>query len=315
MARYEFDRSNFTFRKVTASTWHYIKKALAFLIGSVSLAILYYAIFAAFISTDSEKKLIKENRLMKEAYPQMLEQQKLIGDAIASLEIKDERIYDDIFHAQVPSMDPVAQSDLIQGSDTIPDRKMHEYIAMKTASAEASAGRVEENFRRIFTASKLSYGSDIPMRLPLDDISYAQVGASVGQKVNPYFKVPAEHRGIDLIATQGNPVYATAAGVVADVTRSNKGDGNVVTIEHEGGYRTRYAHLGEISVSKGQRVKGGAKVGTVGLSGNAFAPHLHYEIARDTVTVDPVHYFFSSLSPDQYASFLYMATNTGQSLD
>lgn len=315
MHQYEFDKSNFTFKKVTSSTWHYIKKALAFVIGSVSLAILYYVIFATFISTDSEKKLMRENRLMKKAYPQMLEQQKLIGDAISALEVKDAKIYEDIFHAQVPSMDPVTQSDLIQGSDTIPDRKMHEYIAMKTASAQAAADRVEENFRRIFTASKIAYGTDIPMNLPLETISYAQVGASVGQKVNPYFKVPAAHRGIDLIATQGDPVFATASGVVADVTRSKKGDGNVVTIEHEGGYTTRYAHLGNITVSKGQRVSKGTKVGTVGLSGNAFAPHLHYEVVRDTVVVDPVHYFFADLTPDQYASFLYMATNIGQSLD
>ncbi len=153
------------------------------------------------------------------------------------------------------------------------------------------------------------------MSLPLRDITYAQVGASVGMKVNPYFKVPAEHDGLDLIATQGDDVIATAKGTVAEVKRSNKGEGNVVVLEHAGGYRTRYAHLGDIAVSRGQKVEKGARIGSVGLSGNAFAPHLHYEILRDTLRVDPAHYLLSDISPDLYTSFLYMAANTKQSLD
>lgn len=312
---YEFDRSSFTFKKVTSSTWHIIRKCLVFIIATLSLSIVYYALFALLISSETEKKLIRENRLFKDTYPKMLEQQRLIDDAISDLEIRDENIYRNIFHAEVPFIDPVAQSELIQGSDSIPDSRMHGYIALKTASAEAAADRVEENFRRIFTAARLMEGRTVPIGLPLQEISYVQVGASVGKKVNPFLKVPTDHQGLDLIASRGEPVLATAAGVVADVRRANKGDGNVVTIDHAGAFRTRYAHLDDIFVSKGQKVGKGDRIGSVGVSGNAFAPHLHYEIIRDTLKLDPAYFLFAGVSPDQYTNFLYMAGHTGQSLD
>jgi hypothetical protein len=114
---------------------------------------------------------------------------------------------------------------------------------------------------------------------------------------------------------QGEPVYAAAAGTVSEVTHSGKGLGNVVTIDHGGGCTTRYAHLADILVSKGQKVSRGRKIASVGISGNSFAPHLHYEVLQDGVPQDPVNYFFASLSPGDYADVVYMSVSTEQSLD
>jgi murein DD-endopeptidase MepM/ murein hydrolase activator NlpD len=123
------------------------------------------------------------------------------------------------------------------------------------------------------------------------------------------------HNGLDLIAPAGDPVYATADGVVKEVTKSRKGLGNVVAIDHGNGYVTRYAHLADIEVRKGRRVKAGTRIGYVGVSGNSFAPHLHYEVLRDTVVMDPVNHFFASLDPEEYVNVMIMAATTGQSLD
>ena len=62
-------------------------------------------------------------------------------------------------------------------------------------------------------------------------------------------------------------------------------------------------------------VKKGKRIGYVGVSGNSFAPHLHYEVYRDTVVLDPVHYFFASVTPDEYVNMLIMSASTGQSMD
>ncbi|MEE3407631.1 MAG: M23 family metallopeptidase, partial [Candidatus Cryptobacteroides sp.] len=72
---------------------------------------------------------------------------------------------------------------------------------------------------------------------------------------------------------------------------------------------------GDIYVSKGQRVRRGARIAAVGISGKSFAPHLHYEVLRDGVTQDPVNYFFASLSPQDYANVAFMSSSTGQTLD
>jgi murein DD-endopeptidase MepM/ murein hydrolase activator NlpD len=99
------------------------------------------------------------------------------------------------------------------------------------------------------------------------------------------------------------------------VVRSRKGLGNVVEIDHGNGYITRYAHLADVEVRKGRALKKGARIGYVGVSGNSFAPHLHYEVIKDTVVMDPVNYMFASVTPEEYVNMLVMSVTTGQSMD
>ena len=133
------------------------------------------------------------------------------------------------------------------------------------------------------------------MELPLgSSISYTQTGAGTGTKINPFYTTPAQHNGVDFIVSQGTPILAPAPGLVSDVTRSRKGEGNTVTIKHKGGYITRYAHLSDIFVSRGQSVRKGARIATAGMSGNSYAPHLHYEVWRDSTVLDPLNYIFAS---------------------
>ena len=85
--------------------------------------------------------------------------------------------------------------------------------------------------------------------------------------------------------------------------------------DHPGGYQTRYLHLAEISVTQGQKVRKGTRLGTVGMSGTSFAPHLHYEVLQDGRICNPVDYLLGSVSPRDYANMLYMSVNTAQSMD
>lgn len=311
---YEIDR-NLRFRKSTRTAWHAVKSAVKYIVATVSLAVFYYIVFALLMSTDSEKKLIRENKLYERTYDEMLAREQLLSDAIDGLQLKDNQIYGEIFHVEAPEMDPILTDDYLSAADTIPDKRMVEYAESRIADAEAAAARVEANFRRILEQCASPDAVMPPMSLPLKSVSYAQVGASVGSKVNPFYKVETGHNGLDLIAPQGDPVYAAADGVVTDVSHSHKGQGNVVEITHAGGYVSRYAHLADVVVSKGQKVARGRRIASVGISGSSFAPHLHYEVLKDTVCLDPVDYFFASVTPDEYANFKYMASRTEQSLD
>jgi murein DD-endopeptidase MepM/ murein hydrolase activator NlpD len=62
-------------------------------------------------------------------------------------------------------------------------------------------------------------------------------------------------------------------------------------------------------------VKKGARIGDVGVSGNSFAPHLHYEVLKDSLVLDPVSHFFASVGPEEYVNMLIMSSMTGQSMD
>lgn len=97
------------------------------------------------------------------------------------------------------------------------------------------------------------------------------------------------HQGVDLSAPAGSRVIATGDGVVVFAGRSS-GYGRTVLIDHGRGWRTRYAHLKRIRVSTGERVARGEVIGTVGRSGRASGPHLHYEVLRDGAPVDPRPY-------------------------
>lgn len=97
------------------------------------------------------------------------------------------------------------------------------------------------------------------------------------------------HRGIDIIAPYGNPVFASGNGVVVLAAMGyNGGFGNMVEIDHGSGIISRYAHLSAIHVSPGDRVTRGQTIGLVGASGIATAPHVHFEVINNGVRSDPM---------------------------
>ena len=252
-----------------------LRKVLVYLIGSVSMAVLYYVIFALIFSTDTERRLRRENRMYEMEYPELERKEALVADVIEGLKVKDNLIYTDIFHTTAPGIEPHASIDFLAGLDSITDKGMVQYSEKKIAFLESCSNIVEANFRQVMAAIADSSFVMPPMTSPLKDFSFAQTGASVGSRMNPFYKVEMQHNGLDLIAPSGEPVLAAADGVVKEVIRSRKGLGNVVVIDHENGYYTRYAHLSDIEVVRGRKVRRGAKIGHVGVSGNSFAPHLH----------------------------------------
>ena len=312
---YIFDKDGIRFRKKKTSVWAVIRRILMFFVASVSMAVLYYVIFALFFSTDEEKKLKQENRMYAREYPELERKEKMLDDVLEGLRVRDDAIYEEIFHASAPDVEPLAAVDFLAGYDTTPDEDIVLYSASKLDRVSASADRVEDNFRRI---SEMLEDKDFvlpPMTNPLRNYSFAQTGASVGSRINPFYKVPVQHDGLDMIAPSGEPVYAVADGVVADVKRSRRGLANVVEIDHGNGYMTRYAHLADVEVRKGRTLTRGTRIGYVGVSGNSFAPHLHYEVLRDTVVLDPVNHMFASVTPEEYVNMLVMSVTTGQSMD
>ena len=174
--------------------------------------------------------------------------------------------------------------------------------------------RIEQAFRSAFAALGDSSNVIPPMSLPLEEVSYSQVGASVGTKLDPSYGAYVFHEGLDFIVPRGTEVLAAAAGVVSRVENSKK-FGRTVEITHAGGYKTVYAHLETVSVRRGEKVSRLEAIGTVGMTGKAFAPHLHYEVRQGEFTLDPVHYLFASVDAEEYANMLYMAVNTMQSMD
>ena len=314
MDRYVFDKTRIEFRKVTHSVWNILGKTLKYFLVTASLAVVYYIVFALLVNTDSERKLKRENQMYSRMYDEMVRKEQLVGDVMENLKAKDNEIYRQLFNSDAPDLGSIYPEGLLSAIDSVGDKDIVEYVGKKLNLLEEASGKVEDNFKSIM--DKLEGDGKLPpLTNPLHDFSYARTGASVGEKINPFYKVAVFHGGLDLISQQGDPVYATADGTVKDVEHSTKGLGNVVTIDHGNGYLTRYAHLENTKVSRGQKVARGKQIGQVGMSGNSFAPHLHYEVIRDTAKVDPLNYFFASVSPEDYIGMVFMSYNTEQSMD
>ncbi len=313
--QYIYDKDGIKFQKKKVSVWAVLRWILLFFVATVSMAVLYYLIFALVFSTDEEKRLRSENRVYEKEFPSLQAQEDLVAEAVEGLRLKDEKIYEEIFRAPAPNVEPMAAVDFFAGVDSIPDSDIVIYAEKKIDKAEKSARRAGENFERIMEIVQEKGFVMPPMTSPIRDFSFAQTGASTGERISPFYKVKMTHNGLDIIASAGEPVYAAADGIVRNVIKSRKGLGNVVEIDHNNGYVTRYAHLADVEAVKGRKVRKGARIGYVGMSGNSFAPHLHYEVRRDTLVMDPVNYMFASLTPEEYMNVLVMSVITGQSMD
>ncbi len=118
------------------------------------------------------------------------------------------------------------------------------------------------------------------------------VTSGFGFRTNPFTGLTQMHEGLDISNRIGTPVIAPADGIVSD-TGKDHSHGNVVVISHGFGIISRYNHLHKISVSAGQRVKRGDKIGEVGTTGKSTGPHLHYEVRVNSVPVNPVRYILN----------------------
>lgn len=313
--KYVFDKDSFDFRRDERKVKRTIAKILKLFIASVSLAVVYYLIFALFFNTETERKLKTENRSMEKMYPTLRQKADLLSDVVDGLRFRDDAIYEEFFNTAAPDVERLLSVDFMPLGDSLGSADIVLLTQAKADMLMSSAEQVDQNMMKVFGIFAGENFSMPPMSLPVEDFSLPMTGASVGKKVNPFYGVPTSHDGIDIMASLGDRVVSSADGIVSQVIKSRRGLGNVVEVDHGNGYRTRYAHLTDIVVGRGRKVSKGTLLGHVGMSGKSFAPHLHYEVIRDTVTVDPVNYFFASVDPYQYVNMLIMSVATGQSLD
>jgi len=110
-----------------------------------------------------------------------------------------------------------------------------------------------------------------------------------GERVDPIHHTTGMHPGQDLAAPTGTRVGAAAAGEVVHAGPAGT-YGNLVTIRHDDGFETRYAHLSAVHVKPGDRVEVGQDVGAVGTTGHSTGPHLHFEIRKEGQALDPIPY-------------------------
>ena len=114
---------------------------------------------------------------------------------------------------------------------------------------------------------------------------------------------PDFHRGMDIAANIGSPVFATGEGKVTYTGYDEHGFGKLVVIDHGYNLKTYYAHLSQIKTSPGAYVKRGQPIGYVGNTGKSTGPHLHYEVRILGIPVNPINYILDGADSSRSISY------------
>lgn len=154
------------------------------------------------------------------------------------------------------------------------------------------------------SADKERMSSAVPAIWPIDRsaLHNNHIGAFNMRRVHPVLGYIRPHKGIDFGCDRGTKVYATGDAVVEIAASAgyNGGYGRMILLNHQFGYKTRYAHLQKVLVEPGERVVRGQVIAETGNTGVSSGPHLHYEVIHKGTPVNPINYFNRNMTPEEY---------------
>ncbi|MBE3086770.1 MAG: M23 family metallopeptidase [Bacteroidetes bacterium] len=319
--KYKFNPDSLSFDKVRLGLKALSLRFLAYFIGSVIVALFYWAIFASFFDSPKEKALKREVEQMTIQYDLIHREMANIENVLEGLQKTDDNLYRTIFEAE-----PTPATLREGGAGGVNRYESLEGYTNSNLVIE-TANRLDKIRKKIYVQSKsfddliaLAKGKEdilrcIPAILPVSNKDLTRTVSGYGLRIHPFYKITKFHYGMDFTAPSGTDVYATGDGVVVDVQLAQRGLGNHIIIDHGFGYTSIYGHLLSSNVIKGQKVQRGDVIGFVGSTGMSLAPHLHYEIKINDVNVDPVNYYFNDLTAEEYERIIEIASKTGQSFD
>ena len=296
-------------------------RLLAFFVGSVIIAIIYWVIFASFFDSPKEKALAREVQQLTIQYDLINREMVNIENVLEDLEKTDDNLYRTIFEAE-----PIPATLRVGGVGGVNRYKSLEGYKNSNLVIE-TVNRLDKLRKKIYVQSKsfdeligLAKNKEdmlrsVPAIIPISNKDLTRIASGFGLRIHPIYKIIKFHYGMDFTAPAGTDVYSTGNGIVVSVLISQRGLGKHIIIDHGFGYSSTYAHLSNFNVRVGQKVQRGDIIGYVGNTGTSIANHLHYEIRLNDVNVDPVNYYFEDLSPSEYERMIEIASKTGQSFD
>ena len=314
---YYFNPKTLSFEKEKLSLKDILKRLAWFAATAVSFAVLVLWIAFYVFDSPKEKMLQKENNQLKQRLKSIDNQLEMIDVVLEDIRERDNEVYRTIFEAEPLSVDPrfekfftSSQYDNLSPDDA---SKLLDAIEKKTDEIILQLAIQSKSLDTVIEMAhkKADMIAAIPAIRPLKNMY--NITSGFGRRFHPILKILRPHTGIDIAAPRGTPVYATADGVVSREI-GGAGYGIDVIINHGYSYKTVYAHLSKKLVKAGQKVKRGQIIGYVGNTGLSFGSHLHYEVIKNGVYVNPVHYFFSDITPEEYDLILKSSKEVNQVL-
>lgn len=319
--KYHYNLKTLQYEKIDSNWKQKILKSLGFLASTIITGIIFLGSFIYFFDTPKEKILkseISTNRTQIDYYNKEVDR---LAEELEFLRLRDINTYRVIFEA-----DPISNS--LWESESSYSLKDKFPTNFKTGKLMAEVDKKIEGLKRKLVWQSKSFDeiadlikdkddmlASIPAIQPVANKDLKRMASGYGYRIDPLYHVRKMHHGMDFSAPTGTEIYATGKGVVENSSYSNGGYGNRVIINHGYGYKTLYAHMNTISVKAGNEVTRGQVIGYVGNTGKSFGPHLHYEVIKNGLKINPSFFYFQDLNDTGFKEMLRMSENAGSSLD
>lgn len=319
--RFRYNPKTLSYEREEVSVGKRILRVLLWMAPSIVLGLVLAFFFTRRIDSPKEKELKAELKKYEAEVVRMQSDINLINDVLNDIEKRDEdlyrmALYADKFPDELRRMG-AGGSDKYAYLRKLPNSEL---LINTSSSIDALERRLHAqtlSFRELIQLAKDKEKmlACIPAIQPVRNTDLKRMASGYGYRIDPIYKTRRMHSGMDFTADKGTEVYATGDGVIELVERKRWGYGKQIVIDHGFGYKTRYAHLSEFKVRRGQKVKRGDLIGLVGSTGKSTGPHLHYEVLRNNRAVNPIGYYHSDLTPEQYEQLLEMSEKSFKALD
>jgi murein DD-endopeptidase MepM/ murein hydrolase activator NlpD len=304
--KYYLNPETLRYEQVKLTRAQYIRYGLIFGIGLIGLAVILRNGFERYYPTPRQIIYEKENTQLRQEYVALNNNLQNVESQLLELRNRDDR-----FYRAILGLDPVASSIRAGGtggSDPYQQlssirrpalvRDVSQRIDVITSRVLIQSTSLEDVYKTAVVNQE--YLACKPSINPVSPADPYWMTSSFGYRNDPFTGQRSAHHGIDLAGPYGLEIHCTGDGVVAYAHKNRHGYGKEVIIDHGFGYTTRYAHLQDILVKSGQKLKRGQVVGTMGNSGRSTGPHLHYEVRMNNHPVNPLLYFYENLSSEEY---------------
>lgn len=319
--KYFYNTESLKYEKVEKSVKKTLLRTFGFLCAALVFGFVIVVLAYTYIDSPKEKILKQDIDQLTYQYDIMKDRMNDMDIILKDLQQRDDNIYRVIFEADpIPletrnsgfksnakyrNIEKSNYSSLIRETQKKLDFITKEiYIQSKSYDQLYSLAK-----------SKNQFLSCIPAIQPVSNKNLKHMASGFGYRIHPIYKTVKFHEGMDFTAPVGTEIYATGDGVIEEANAEGRGFGNHVIINHGFGYQTLYAHMSRMKVRNGQKVKRGQVIGYVGSTGLSTAPHLHYEVHKNKRVLNPINYYYSDLTPEEYEKMIELSKNSNQSFD
>ena len=286
----------------------------------VGAVVIYFIVFSLLFDTPSEYALRHSTDRLQEEYDALNARYDSLSAVVENVMERDRNIFSILFesspydfNSEYKQQRVELQEQLLEKSDRQMKREMLvsiDELEKKLTEVESSYATLQDRLAEIGNGS-----NNIPSIQPVINHQLTLLTAAYGLLMHPFYRTLQSHQGVDYTIPEGEPIFATADGIVKEISGKNSTSGLTVVIDHYNGYTTSYSHLHSAKVKRGNRVRRGDIIARSGNSGLSLAPHLHYEVRYEGMRVDPIHYFFMELTPEEYQKIIRISRSGMQSFD